>query len=98
VHRGWYDRRVRWVRDLSAGDARIYLELGVRHVRCLASNSVGDWNEFEVHAKGPCILVRLYGGQASRLEHGTRRLDGRIALQAHHAGSAVQFRNLRIRP
>ena len=31
---GWYDRRVRRVRDLSCGDARIYLELEVRRVRC----------------------------------------------------------------
>src|ERR1700732_3036577 len=30
AHYGWYDRRVRQVRDLSCGDARIYLELAVR--------------------------------------------------------------------
>ena len=40
MHRGWYDRRVRWVRDLSAGDARIYLELGVRRVRCRSCGTV----------------------------------------------------------
>ena len=31
---GWYDRRVRQVRDLSCGDMRIYLEVEVRRVQC----------------------------------------------------------------
>jgi transposase len=31
---GWYDRKVRRVRDLSCGDARIFLELEVRRVDC----------------------------------------------------------------
>ena len=31
---GWYDRKVRRVRDLSCGDTRIYLELEVRRVEC----------------------------------------------------------------
>ena len=31
---GWYDRRTRRTRDLSRGDARIYLELEVRRVQC----------------------------------------------------------------
>ena len=34
MHSGWYDRRVRQVRDLSCGDMRIYLEVEVRRVRC----------------------------------------------------------------
>jgi transposase len=34
VHSGWYDRRVRRVRDLSCGDLRIYLEVEVRRVQC----------------------------------------------------------------
>lgn len=34
VHRGWYDRRERWVRDLACGDLRIYLEVEVRRVYC----------------------------------------------------------------
>jgi transposase len=29
-----YDRKLRWVRDLSAGDIRIYLEIESRRVRC----------------------------------------------------------------
>lgn len=31
---GWYDRRIRKVRDLSCGDARIFLEIEVRRVQC----------------------------------------------------------------
>jgi transposase len=31
---GWYDRKVRCVRDLSCGDTRIFLELEVRRVDC----------------------------------------------------------------
>ena len=31
---GWYDRKVRQVRDLSCGDTRIYLELEVRRTAC----------------------------------------------------------------
>jgi transposase len=34
VHRGWYDRRTRRIRDLSCGDTRVYLELEVRRVDC----------------------------------------------------------------
>src|SRR5579862_6002014 len=31
---GWYDRKLRRVRDLSCGDTRIYLELEVRRIDC----------------------------------------------------------------
>ena len=31
---GWYDRKVRRVRDLSCGDPRIFLELEVRRIDC----------------------------------------------------------------
>ena len=34
VQMGWYDRKVRRVRDLSCGDTRIFLELEVRRVEC----------------------------------------------------------------
>ena len=37
---GWYDRRTRRVRDLSCGDARIYLELEVRRVQCRSCGKV----------------------------------------------------------
>ena len=31
---GWYDRKLRRVRDLSCGDTRIFLELEVRRLHC----------------------------------------------------------------
>src|SRR6188508_2833374 len=34
VQMGWYDRKVRRVRDLSCGDTRIFLELEVRRLDC----------------------------------------------------------------
>jgi transposase len=34
MHRGWYDRSTRRVRDLSSADTRIYLEFEVRRVQC----------------------------------------------------------------
>jgi transposase len=40
LHRGWYDRTVRRVRDLSCGDTRIYLEFDVRRVLCELSGKV----------------------------------------------------------
>lgn len=59
---------------------------------------VGAWNLFEIIAGGPCIEVRLNGAEASRLDNGSRRLAGHVALQNHHEGSAVQFRRLDIIP
>jgi transposase len=40
VHLGWYDRRIRQVRDLSCGDMRIYLEVEVRRVQCRSCSGV----------------------------------------------------------
>jgi hypothetical protein len=34
VHSGWYDRKVRRVRDLSCADTRMYLDIEVRRVQC----------------------------------------------------------------
>ena len=34
THSGWYDKRLRRVRDLSCGDTRIYLEIEIRRVQC----------------------------------------------------------------
>jgi len=40
VHRSYYDKKVRQIRDLSCGDARIYLEVEVRRVQCKRCNKV----------------------------------------------------------
>ena len=34
MHRVWYDRKIRRVRDLSCGDTRVYLQVEVRRVQC----------------------------------------------------------------
>ncbi|PIP82760.1 MAG: hypothetical protein CO113_16680 [Elusimicrobia bacterium CG_4_9_14_3_um_filter_62_55] len=34
VHRSWYDRKTRRVRDLPSGEMRIYLDVEVRRVAC----------------------------------------------------------------
>jgi transposase len=47
VHRSFYDRKVRRVRDLSCGDRRIYLDVEVRRVLCRGCGKVKqeklDW-------------------------------------------------------
>jgi transposase len=40
AHSGWYDRRVRHVRDLPCGEARIFLETEVRRVQCKSCGQV----------------------------------------------------------
>src|SRR5207302_10588188 len=40
MQQGWYDRRVRQLRDLSCGDTRVYLELEVRRVLCRSCGKV----------------------------------------------------------
>ena len=63
----------------------------------LLSRPPGQWNEFEIVARGPVISVHLNGEPASHLAHaGGRQSKGYIALQAHHQGSAVQFRSVEI--
>ncbi|MFO1508523.1 MAG: hypothetical protein U1F31_01990 [Steroidobacteraceae bacterium] len=44
MHRTWYDRTQRRVRDLSSGGTRAYLQLEVRCVRCrrCSSSSIKD--------------------------------------------------------
>src|SRR5258705_9014646 len=40
VQIGWYDRKIRQVRDLSCGDMRILLELEVRRIDCRSCGKV----------------------------------------------------------
>jgi hypothetical protein len=62
--------------------------------RC--SQSVGEWNAFEITARGATLAVELNGQQVSILENASRELRGHIGLQNHHEGSAVQFRDLHV--
>ncbi|NOJ40016.1 3-keto-disaccharide hydrolase [Bradyrhizobium australiense] len=62
----------------------------------LASRAVGQWNRFDVHATGSTIRVILNREEVSLLGRASRQPRGHIGLQNHHAGSAVQFRNLQV--
>lgn len=62
-----------------------------------ASRSTGEWNAFEVVARGDTIEVVLNGVPVSRSAGAGRELRGHIALQAHHEGARVQFRALEVR-
>ena len=45
---GWYDRKVRRVRDLSCGDTRIFLELEVRRLDCRNCGKVTEFSDLEI--------------------------------------------------
>ena len=67
MHSGWYDRRVRKVRDLSCGDRRIYLEIEVRRVPCRSCGSVKR-EQLEFLADNPFYTKRFahYVGRRCR--------------------------------
>lgn len=70
---------------------------GIAAASHLASNPVGQWNTFEIEARGWDIRVSLNGSLVSQLTgDGSRPTKGHIGLQNHHAGSRVQFRNIQI--
>lgn len=62
-----------------------------------ASRGTGAWNRFEILAQAATISVTLNGRPVARLDNGARERRGHIALQAHHEGSRVQFRNLAVK-
>jgi hypothetical protein len=62
-----------------------------------AAAAAGDWNTFEIDARGGLIVVTLNGTLVSRLDDAGGRRSGHLGLQAHDEHSRVQFRNLRIR-
>jgi hypothetical protein len=61
-----------------------------------ASRPIGEWNTFLIEADGPKIRVTLNDTLITTCTS-TRQGSGYIALQAHHASSRAQFRNLQIR-
>jgi len=60
------------------------------------SRPIGQWNTFVIEADGPSIRVTLNNKLVTSYTS-MRQASGYIALQAHHASSRVQFRNLQIR-
>jgi len=64
----------------------------------LASRPLGEWNTFEIQAKGDTITVVLNGKQVTQYKVDPLRPPaGHIGLQNHHPGSQVQFRNILIK-
>lgn len=62
------------------------------------SRNLGEWNSFEIIAKGFELSVLLNGVLINKIIHNSgRMLQGFIGLQNHHAGSKVQFANIRIK-
>jgi choline dehydrogenase-like flavoprotein len=59
--------------------------------------SVQQWHTYEIEAIGRRITVRLDGQEVSQLANASRSPRGYIGLQAHHAGSKVQFARVRVR-
>ncbi len=64
---GWYDRRVRQVRDLGSGTMRIYLELEVRRVHCRGCGKVKR-EQLDLLADNPFYTKRFayYVGRRCR--------------------------------
>ena len=72
---------------------------GIAAASHVASRPVGEWNTFEIEARGQEIRVKLNGALVSQLTgDGSRPARGHIGLQNHHAGSRVQFRNIQVEP
>lgn len=71
---------------------------GLAPARLVASRDIGEWNLFEIAARGPAILVALNGTEVARLARDIGRpRSGHLGLQSHDAQSRVRFRNLCIR-
>ena len=70
---------------------------GLAPARRVASKPTGQWNVFEIQARGVVISVALNSEAVSELREDCGRPPrGYIGLQNHHPGSRVQFRNLRV--
>lgn len=67
-HRSFYDRKVRRVRDLSSGDARVFLEIEVRRVLCKTRGKVKT-EELAGLTNSPFLTKRFayYVGHRCRL-------------------------------
>ncbi len=67
MHRTWYDRRPRRVRDLSCGDLRIYLDVELRRVACRSCGRVKQ-EQLDWLAANPHYTKRfaLYVGKQCR--------------------------------
>jgi transposase len=67
---GWYDRKVRQVRDLSCGDTRIFLALEVRRIACRRCGKVKR-ERFDFLADNPLYTKRFAYYVGRRCRDGT---------------------------
>ncbi len=88
------------INDNPAGDPQktgaVY---GLQQPLASASRAVGEWNHYTIRAVGAEYTVWLNGVRVNRFV-GTdpaRGHTGHIGLQNHDPGSAVQFRDVRVR-
>ncbi len=61
----------------------------------VASDPVGEWNLYEIHAVGQSYKVILNGDEVTDFT-GSRSTKGYVGLQNHDDTSSVTFRNIRI--
>src|SRR5947207_2036635 len=95
---GWYDRKLRRVRDLSCGDTRIYLELEVRRIDCRRCGKVKR-EQLDFLADNPLYTKRFAYYVGRRCRSATRiRLavmdmwkPFRLAANAHAPQAAILF-------
>ena len=80
---GWYDRKVRRVRDLSCGDTRIFLELEVRRIDCRRCGKVKR-ERLDFLADNPLYTKRFayYVGRRCRAET-IKDVAAELALDWH---------------
>ena len=80
---GWYDRKVRRVRDLSCGDKRIFLELEVRRIDCGRCGKVKR-ERLDFLADNPLYTKRFayYVGRRCRAET-IKDVAAELALDWH---------------
>ena len=85
---GWYDRRVRQVRDLPCGAFRIILELEVRRIECRTCGSVKR-ERLDFLADNPRYTKRFafYVGRRCQQASRHRRVNQSCSVAYSEAGS-----------
>jgi transposase len=80
---GWYDRKVRRVRDLSCGDTRIFLELEARRIDCCRCGKVKR-ERLDFLADNPLYTKRFAYYVGRRCCHGTiKEVAAELGLDWH---------------
>lgn len=75
-------------RTLVEGEAK---QFNVKHKSANRGKAIGQWNVYELTAKGPSLSLWVNGAETAKLEK-TDVLKGHIGLEAE--GYVIEFRNL----